>query len=49
MEMTNLTSVGSAAGYARVLAPTTRFRGGALPIGGSIHAGDSARTGILMV
>ena len=33
----------------RVLAPTPRFRGGAVPTAGSALAGDFARTGIPMV
>jgi hypothetical protein len=38
------------AGHARhVVAFTPRFRGGAVSIDGSTLAGDSARTGILMV
>lgn len=38
------------AGHTRhVVAPTPRFRGGAVSIDGSTLAGDSARTGILMV
>ena len=49
MEKT-LMSTGYAVGHARrVLAPTPRFRGGAVSIDGSTLAGDSARTGILMV
>ena len=50
MEKTQM-SIGYAAGRARrLVAPTfARFRGGAVSIDGSTLAGDSARTGILMV
>ena len=48
MEKT-LMSTGYAGHARRVLAPTPRFRGGAVSIDGSTLVGDSARTGILMV